>query len=76
MANAKGKQTEAQDEPAPAAQGQKVTKAQEIWDRVEAMIASGVEKSDAFKQIAEEEGRPLRFDPWELLLPQEKDRGR
>lgn len=58
MANAKGKQTEAQDEPAPAAQGQKVTKAQEIWDRVEAIIASGIEKSDAFKQIAEEEDRP------------------
>lgn len=58
MANAKDKQAEAQDEPAPAAQGQKVTKAQEIYDRVEAMIASGVEKSDAFKQIAEEAERP------------------
>ncbi|MGD0453452.1 MAG: hypothetical protein ABSB69_07625 [Solirubrobacteraceae bacterium] len=35
-----------------------VTKAQEIYDRVEAMIASGTEKADAFKQIAEEAGRP------------------
>jgi hypothetical protein len=35
-----------------------VTKAQEIYDRVEAMIASGTDKADAFKQIAEETGRP------------------
>ncbi|HSZ13114.1 MAG TPA: hypothetical protein VK790_03665 [Solirubrobacteraceae bacterium] len=35
-----------------------VTKAQEIYDRVEAMIASGTEKADAFKQIADEAGRP------------------
>ncbi len=35
-----------------------VTKAQEIYDRVEAMIAAGTEKADAFKQIAEEAGRP------------------
>jgi hypothetical protein len=55
---AKGEQTQAQEEQPTAAQGQKVTKAQEIWDRVEGMIASGVEKSDAFKQIAEEEDRP------------------
>ncbi len=55
---AKGEQTQAQEEQPTGAQGQKVTKAQQIWDRVEAMIASGVEKSDAFKQIAEEEDRP------------------
>ena len=36
-----------------------VTKAQEIYDRVEAMIASGTEKADAFRQIAEETGRPF-----------------
>jgi hypothetical protein len=35
-----------------------VTKAQEIYDRVEAMVAAGTEKADAFKQIAEEAGRP------------------
>ncbi len=36
-----------------------VTKAQAIYDRVEAMIAAGTEKADAFKQIAEEAGRPF-----------------
>lgn len=36
-----------------------VTKAQEIYDRVEAMVASGTEKADAFRQIAEEAGRPF-----------------
>ncbi len=36
-----------------------VTKAQEIYDRVEAMIASGTDKADAFRQIAEEAGRPF-----------------
>ncbi|MGD1056967.1 MAG: hypothetical protein ABR992_06070 [Solirubrobacteraceae bacterium] len=35
-----------------------ITKAQEIYDRVEAMIAAGTDKADAFKQIAEEAGRP------------------
>ncbi len=35
-----------------------VTKAQEIYDRVEAMVAAGTDKADAFKQIAEEAGRP------------------
>jgi hypothetical protein len=34
------------------------TKAQDIYDRVEAMVASGIEKADAFKQLAEEAGRP------------------
>lgn len=34
------------------------TKAQEIFEEVEKRIASGVEKADAFKQIAEEKGRP------------------
>jgi predicted nucleic acid-binding Zn-ribbon protein len=36
-----------------------VTKAQEIYDRVEAMIAAGIDKADAFRQIAEEAGRPF-----------------
>jgi predicted nucleic acid-binding Zn-ribbon protein len=35
-----------------------VTKAQEVYDRVEAMVASGTEKVDVFKAIAEETGRP------------------
>lgn len=35
-----------------------VTKAQEIYDKVEAMVASGTDKSDAFRQIAEETSRP------------------
>jgi hypothetical protein len=36
-----------------------VTKAQEIYDRVNELVASGVEKADAFKQLAEETGRPV-----------------
>ncbi len=36
-----------------------VTKAQEIYDRVEGMIASGTDKADAFRQIAEETSRPF-----------------
>jgi hypothetical protein len=36
-----------------------VTKAQEIYDSVEAMIASGTDKADAFRQIAEAAGRPF-----------------
>lgn len=35
-----------------------VTKAQEVYDRIEAMVASGTEKADAFKQLAEEASRP------------------
>lgn len=34
------------------------TKAQEVYDKVEALVASGVDKADAFKQLAEEAGRP------------------
>jgi predicted nucleic acid-binding Zn-ribbon protein len=34
------------------------TKAQEIFEEVEKRIASGVEKADAFKQLADETGRP------------------
>jgi hypothetical protein len=55
---AKADPTPAQEEPAAGAQGQKVTKAQEIYDRVNELVASGIEKSDAFKQLAEEAGRP------------------
>jgi hypothetical protein len=35
------------------------TKAQQIYERVEAMIAAGTDKADAFRQIAEEAGRPF-----------------
>ncbi len=35
-----------------------MTKAQEIYDRVNEMVASGTEKADAFKQIAQEADRP------------------
>lgn len=58
MTSAKGKPASAQGDPAPDAQPQKVTKAQEIYERVEAMIAAGTDKSDAFKQLAEEADRP------------------
>ncbi len=55
---AKGEPTPAQEEQAPDAQGQKVTKAQEIYVRINELVSSGVEKADAFKQLAEEAGRP------------------
>jgi hypothetical protein len=35
-----------------------VTKAQEIYERVEAMIAAGTDKADVFKALSEETGRP------------------
>ena len=57
-AKAKAEPTPAQEEPTTDAQGQKVTKAQEIYERVEAMIAAGTDKSDAFKHLAEEASRP------------------
>jgi septal ring factor EnvC (AmiA/AmiB activator) len=34
-----------------------MTKAQEVYERVEALVASGVRKADAFRQVAEEYGR-------------------
>jgi hypothetical protein len=34
------------------------TKAQEIFEEVEKLTASGIEKADAFKQIADEKNRP------------------
>lgn len=58
-AKAKAEPVPAQEEPVTGAQGQKVTKAQEIYDQVNEMVASGVGKADAFKQLAEEEGRPV-----------------
>jgi len=35
------------------------TKAEQIFDRVNAMIEAGTERAAAFKQIAEEESRPV-----------------
>jgi hypothetical protein len=36
-----------------------MTKAQQVYERVEALIASGVKKADAFKQVADEVGQPV-----------------
>lgn len=35
-----------------------MTKAQEVYERVEALVASGTRKADAFRQVAEEYGQP------------------
>jgi hypothetical protein len=35
-----------------------VTKAQQVYDAVEKLIAAGTDKAEAFKQLAEETGRP------------------
>ena len=36
-----------------------MTKAQEVYERVEALVASGVRKADAFRQVADEFGQPF-----------------
>jgi predicted nucleic acid-binding Zn-ribbon protein len=36
-----------------------VTKAQEIYDQVNELVASGVEKADAFRQLSESLNRPF-----------------
>jgi hypothetical protein len=36
-----------------------MTKAQEVYERVEALVASGAKKADAFRQVAEEYGQPF-----------------
>jgi hypothetical protein len=36
-----------------------MTKAQEVYERVEALVATGVRKADAFRQVAEEYGQPF-----------------
>lgn len=36
-----------------------MTKAQQVYERVEAMIASGTSKADAFKTLSEEFGQPV-----------------
>ena len=35
-----------------------MTKAQEVYERVEALVADGARKADAFRQLAEEYGQP------------------
>ena len=36
-----------------------MTKAQEVYERVEALVATGLRKADAFKQVAEEYDAPF-----------------
>jgi len=36
-----------------------MTKAQEVYERVEAIVATGVRKADAFRQVAEEFEQPF-----------------
>lgn len=36
-----------------------MTKAQEVYERVEAQVASGARKADAFRQLADELGQPF-----------------
>ncbi|HYM55645.1 MAG TPA: hypothetical protein VES97_09795 [Solirubrobacteraceae bacterium] len=35
------------------------TKAEQIWDEINALVESGTTKADAFKALAEETGRPF-----------------
>jgi peptidoglycan hydrolase CwlO-like protein len=37
-----------------------MTKAQEVYERIEALVASGVTKADAFRQLAEELGQSAK----------------
>src|ERR1700681_2469555 len=39
--------------------GRAMTKAQEVYERIEALVASGVKKAEAFRQVAEEYGQPF-----------------
>lgn len=36
-----------------------MSKAQEVYEKVEALVASGVRKADAFRQVADEFGQPF-----------------
>ena len=36
-----------------------MTKAQEVYERVEAKVAAGTKKADAFREVAEELGQPF-----------------
>lgn len=37
-----------------------MTKAQETYERIEALVASGMTKADAFRRLAEETGAPVK----------------
>jgi hypothetical protein len=37
-----------------------MTKAQQVYERVEALVASGLTKADAFRQLADELGQPAK----------------
>jgi hypothetical protein len=37
-----------------------MTKAQETYERIEALVAGGTKKADAFRQLAEETGTPVK----------------
>jgi len=37
-----------------------MTKAEEVHERVDALVAQGVTKADAFRQLAEEYGQPVK----------------
>ncbi len=37
-----------------------MTKAQEVYERIEALVGGGTKKAEAFRQMAEETGRPVK----------------
>lgn len=37
-----------------------MTKAQQVYEAIEAQVASGTKKADAFRQLAEETGKPVK----------------
>jgi hypothetical protein len=37
-----------------------MTKAQEVYERIEALTASGMQKAEAFRQLADETGKPAK----------------
>ena len=37
-----------------------MTKAQQIYERINALVADGVAKADAFRQLADEYGQPVK----------------
>ncbi len=37
-----------------------MTKAQQVYERIEALVASGLTKADAFRQLSEELGQPAK----------------
>jgi hypothetical protein len=55
-----------------------MTKAQEVYERVEALTASGMRKADAFRQLAEEYGQPqnsIRGAYYAHTRPNDSSRG-